>query len=81
MKIHLALSRQDGAVEIVCPRCGKGGQRPIVYGLPTGEGGERAERGEVVLGGCFVMPADTACPACGLEWESRRSLWSNEEGK
>lgn len=27
---------------------------PIVYGMPTGELEEKADRGEVVLGGCCI---------------------------
>ena len=41
---------------------------PLVYGLPSPELFEAAERGEAVLGGCVVEPgpvARWACPACG----------------
>ena len=70
---------EGGAAGLLCPRCGATGQRPIVYGLPTWEADLQAQRGEVERGGCFVMPADTACPACGLEWESEKSR-APEEG-
>lgn len=38
----------------------------IVYGYPTAETGERASRGEFVLGGCVVSPGQPAwaCPKC-----------------
>jgi hypothetical protein len=46
---------------------------PMVYGLPGPEGLERAERGEIVLGGCPIEKG--ASPAwkcsnreCGLEF-------------
>ena len=37
----------------ICPICG-GKVVPIVYGMPTGELEEKADRGEVVLGGCCL---------------------------
>ena len=38
-----------------CPHCGES-VKPvsILYGYPTHEGIQQAERGEVVLGGCVV---------------------------
>ncbi len=37
----------------ICPICG-GKVVPIVYGMPTVELEEKADRGEVVLGGCCL---------------------------
>ena len=37
---------------------------PVIYGLPGGRTLDRAERGEVVLGGCVVRPVDAVCPFC-----------------
>ena len=37
----------------ICPICG-GKVVPIVYGMPTGDLEEKADRGEVVLGGCCI---------------------------
>lgn len=37
----------------ICPICG-GNIVPIVYGMPIGELEEKADRGEVVLGGCCI---------------------------
>lgn len=43
---------------------------PIVYGMPSGDDAERAERGEFVLGGCLVGLHDPEpdpthhCTAC-----------------
>jgi len=36
----------------------------MVYGLPMTEAFERAERGEIVLGGCMVGPVGGVCPHC-----------------
>ncbi|MEI8050917.1 MAG: hypothetical protein WCI12_05740 [Actinomycetes bacterium] len=40
-----------------CPGCGAR-TVPIIFGMPFGELFERAERGEVVLGGCRVTSED-----------------------
>lgn len=50
----------------VCPRCG-GVTKPVVYGYPSGELLDQADRGEVFLGGCCppVGPAGSRCTACG----------------
>lgn len=48
-----------------CPHCG-GKVVPILYGEPSNEGFQMAERGEVALGGCIVrerMP-DYQCLQC-----------------
>jgi rubredoxin len=61
--------------EIVCTACGHAfGPKPIVYGLPTPETMVRAERGDVILGGCDPgIPVEIDCPQCGApnEWASR----------
>ncbi|HEU4339321.1 MAG TPA: hypothetical protein VFS19_04570 [Planctomycetota bacterium] len=51
--------------EKVCPACG-GKLVPIMYGLPSSEGFQAAERGEYVLGGCIVSGDDPQfeCAAC-----------------
>ena len=51
-----------------CPRCGGEAIR-IVYGFPTFETFEAAERGEVMLGGCveFGEPATLHCPTCDAD--------------
>ena len=49
-----------------CPHCG-GKVVSILYGEPSEEGFQMAERGEVVLGGCIIwesMP-DYQCLGCG----------------
>jgi len=54
-----------------CPKCG-GKAVKISYGYPTSELGEKAERGEVVLGGCGVSDDDKKwqCLECGYKWGS-----------
>ena len=49
-----------------CPRCGSFGALEIVYGLPTGEAVEAAERGEIALGGCVIgeESPDYVCRTC-----------------
>ena len=37
----------------VCPKCG-GKVVPIVYGMPTVTLEEKADRGEVIIGGCCI---------------------------
>ena len=53
-----------------CPRCGSLRFVEILYGRPTSEGMEAVDRGEMILGGCFIMPGqpDWACTACGYKW-------------
>jgi hypothetical protein len=53
-----------------CPQCGSLKVLEILYGRPTSEGMEAVERGEMILGGCLIMPGqpDWACPACGYQW-------------
>ena len=53
-----------------CPYCGTHESIPIVYGLPGPEMLEASEAGEIVLGGCVVLPAGATrhCRACGRDW-------------
>ena len=54
-----------------CPICG-GNIVPIVYGMPMGDLEEKADRGEVILGGCCIavdehghnMMQEWACTNC-----------------
>lgn len=52
-----------------CPACGGRGI-PIVFGMPTFETFEAADRGDVVLGGCTLLVAvpQYRCRECGHEW-------------
>ncbi len=53
-----------------CPRCGAHETVPIVYGHPSAEAFEAAERDEIVLGGCVVTPdlPIWLCRACDHRW-------------
>ena len=57
-----------------CPKCGSSDVIPIVFGYPTVETGEAAERGELALGGCCVgdNDPDCACKACGHQWRESK---------
>ncbi|WP_205884722.1 hypothetical protein, partial [Escherichia coli] len=55
----------------VCPGCGRDESVPIVWGMPSGDLFDLAERGLVSLGGCLRDPdgdPQWACRACGLDW-------------
>jgi hypothetical protein len=55
---------------IPCPQCGSEDVVKIVYGYPTEETLEKAEAGEVHLGGCVIGHFDPNryCKHCGHEW-------------
>jgi hypothetical protein len=38
----------------ICPRCRKRSGVDILYGMPTHEAFEMAERGEIAIGGCCI---------------------------
>ena len=57
-----------------CPDCGSSDWKPIMYGLPTEEVEEDAQRGHVVLGGCFLGDADRYCTACFNSWPTKPSV-------
>jgi hypothetical protein len=53
-----------------CPECHAKDTVPIVYGFPSYDTFEAADRGEVAIGGC-VIEADNprwGCPACEHRW-------------
>ena len=47
--------------------CGHRRTIPVVYGMPGPDLMDRADRGEVVLGGCMVGPPVRSCIDCGAE--------------
>ena len=61
-----------GSKPETCPFCG-GKVIPIVYGEPSEEIFEKADKGEVKLGGCILtgQDADWACAECGQEFYKR----------
>ena len=54
----------------VCPECGSEDVIPIVYGKPGTELIERADKGEVILGGCVISDDSpfNHCNGCEHEW-------------
>src|SRR4051812_39705026 len=69
-----------------CPDCPGAPQGiPLVFGLPSFETFEAAERGEFVLGGCVMDPGPTprwACPHCQepLGWDAGTEVAVPEVG-
>jgi len=55
----------------MCPKCKSKKVVPIVYGLPSMELFEEANREEVALGGCTVMDGQPEwhCKACDHEFK------------
>jgi len=53
-----------------CPACGSTNTVKILYGMPTHEAFEAAERGEIVLGGCCVSDTNQTrhCKDCGQDF-------------
>lgn len=54
-----------------CPACGSTDTAKILYGMPTHEAFEAAERGEIALGGCCVPTNGPyrQCKACKQEFD------------
>ena len=61
-----------------CPNCGAKPVARIFYGMPNFSLSlmEKAERGEVVFGGCVIEPYDSQpswkCTTCGMEFYNAR---------
>ncbi len=61
--------------KVMCPECKSKNIIPVMYGMPTYEASQAAERGEIKLGGCEVyidgckMP-DRYCKDCEYEWST-----------
>ena len=53
-----------------CPTCRQKTGVNILYGFPTEEAFEQAERNEAVLGGCMqeLVAPDRQCLSCGHQW-------------
>lgn len=58
----------------VCPACKQKTGVDILYGMPSHEAFEMAERKEIALGGCCidVEGPERACTSCGHEWRIKR---------
>lgn len=70
------LSMSPATASRPCPRCGATESIRVVYGYPTAETFEAAERGEVSLGGCVIgeESPDFMCRRCEqpLPWVAPR---------
>ena len=55
----------------ICPTCGSSNSIPIVYGKPSLEAMKKAERGEIVLGGCIIRIDRNKfrCKDCGRDFK------------
>lgn len=56
--------------KLVCPVCGSFNALNIIYGMPAPKAVEAFNRGEVIIGGCCVMPESPlfSCRDCNYEW-------------
>lgn len=59
-----------------CPNCNHLSGARILYGYPTPEAVELAERGVVFLGGCceLLEAPDFQCLACSHEWRAQARI-------
>jgi hypothetical protein len=61
-----------------CPACGSAKVLQIIYGKPTRETMQRAERQEIKLGGCIVTGEDPNrfCDSCHHRWiDTEDAAW------
>ena len=58
----------------VCPSCQHKTGVNILYGMPSHEAIEMAERKEIALGGCCIdlEGSERTCTSCGHEWRIKR---------
>ena len=69
--------------KIVCPKC-KGKLLDIVYGMPGPDLFDKAEKGEVYLGGCCILENNPKyfCPKCHIEYfEDMSELKTEKESE
>lgn len=64
------MSHEGTSSRPTCPKCGSKTIVPIMYGLPTEEAAEEAERGKIALGGCCISEDSPQwhCRDCEHEW-------------
>jgi hypothetical protein len=58
----------------ICPSCKAKEGVDIIYGMPSPELFDMAERNEVALGGCVIEEnqPDRRCLKCNHEWQIKR---------
>ena len=59
----------DATAETTAPQCRRCGASmvPVIYGFPSADLGEASFRGEVILGGCCIVPGqmpEWGCVSC-----------------
>ncbi len=71
-KQQLAIPLDDQRFK--CPECKQKSGVNIIYGYPTDEATQQAERNEVTLGGCMqeIGAPDRQCLSCGHQWQTQR---------
>ena len=71
-KHELAIPLDDQRFK--CPECKQKSGVNIIYGYPTDEATQQAERNEVALGGCMqeIGAPDRQCLSCGHQWQIQR---------
>ena len=59
-----------------CPKCGTKNTVKILYGMPTQEAFQKAEAGEIKLGGCSITESDPEyyCKDCQNEWSREQAI-------
>ncbi|RWZ58016.1 hypothetical protein EQV77_09515 [Halobacillus fulvus] len=59
-----------------CPKCRSRNTVDILYGMPTAEAFQKAEKGLLKLGGCTIMPGqpNSFCNDCENEWTSLEAV-------
>jgi hypothetical protein len=63
-----------------CPSCKAKAGVTIIYGFPSPTTFEKADRNEVVIGGCVIEDdaPDRQCTSCGHQWLIKRRGCSSE---
>jgi len=62
------LSQEKEREKVICPMCNSDKVAHILYGYPSFEGLEKAEKGELYLGGCTLGDHFWHCRDCRHEW-------------
>jgi hypothetical protein len=62
------LSHEKNSEKVMCPECNSDRVARILYGYPTLEALEEAEKGKLYLGGCILGEHFWHCWNCGHEW-------------
>ena len=70
MKLRRKSRKAPTIFKAKCPKCGSRSAAGIIYGYPSAETREIAERGEIVLGGCIIRESNPKwfCKNCGHNW-------------